>query len=91
MTFSVKFFHIPVSLRQRTAVYFTNVVIQNKKSYLFKQFSRAGNSLIGFLSESLLFCEKNERMSDSLKKSDSLDRSFLVSDLSESLMVAHLS
>ena len=36
------------------------------------------------------FLPKNERMSDSLKKiSDSLISSFLVSDLSESLMVAH--
>ena len=36
------------------------------------------------------FLPKNERMSDSLKKmSDSLICSFLVSDLSESLMVAH--
>ena len=29
---------------------------------------RAGNLLIGFPSESLVFCLKNERMSDSLKK-----------------------
>ena len=36
------------------------------------------------------FLQKNERMSDSLKKtSDSLIRSFLVSNLSELLMVAH--
>ena len=43
---------------------------------------RAGNSLIGFA--------KNERMSDSLKKtSDLLICSFLVSDLSDSLIVNH--
>ena len=36
------------------------------------------------------FLRKNERRSDSLKKtSDSLIRSFLVSDLSDSLMIAH--
>ena len=47
---------------------------------------RAGNSLIGFLSESLVFLRKNEQMSDSLKKtSDSLIRSFLVSNLSDLL------
>ena len=63
--------------------------------------SRAGDSLIGFLSESLVFCKKNERMSDSIKKvSDWLifgeqperfahGHSFLVSDLSNLLMVAH--
>ena len=44
---------------------------------------RAGNSLIGFLSESLVFCEKKKQMSDSLI------RSFLVSNLSDLLMVAH--
>ena len=42
--------------------------------------ARAGNSLIGFPSESLVFCPK---------MSDSLIRSFLVSDLSDSLMIAH--
>ena len=48
------------------------------------QKSRAGNSLIGFPSESLV--SKNERMSDLVKKmSHSLLRSFLVSDLSDSL------
>ena len=37
-----------------------------------------------------LFLPKNEQMSDSLKKtSDSLIRSFLVSDLSDSLTIAH--
>ena len=52
--------------------------------------TRAGNSLDGFLSASLVFLRKNERMSNSLKKmSDSHICSFLVSDLSESLMVAH--
>ena len=36
------------------------------------------------------FFPKNERMSDSLKKiSDSLIRSFLVSDLSDLLTIAH--
>ena len=48
---------------------------------------RAGNSLIERIAH---FLRKNERMSDLLKKlSDLLIRSFLVSDLSESLMVAH--
>ena len=48
------------------------------------QKSRAGNSLIGFPSESLV--SKNEQMSDLVKKmSHSLLRSFLVSDLSDSL------
>ena len=38
------------------------------------------------------FLPENEQMSDSLKKtSDSFIRSFLVSNLSESLTVAHLS
>ena len=51
---------------------------------------RAGNSLISFLNESCVFCLKNERMSDSLKKmSNSLIRSFLVSYLSDSLTIAH--
>ena len=50
--------------------------------------TRSGNSLIGFLSELLVFLRKNERMSDLLKKtSDLLIGSFLVSDLSDSLMV----
>ena len=43
----------------------------------------AENLLIGFLSESLVFLQKNEQMSNSLKKtSDSLIRLFLVSNLS---------
>ena len=51
---------------------------------------RVGNSLLSFLSELLVFCQKNERMSNLLKKvSNSLIRSFLVSDLSDSLMDAH--
>ena len=62
--------------------------------------SRARNSLICFLSE-LLVWQKNERMSDALKKmSDSLifgeqperfahDCSFPLSDLSESLIATH--
>ena len=51
---------------------------------------RVGNSLIGFLGKLLVFCEKNERMSDLRQKtSNSLICSFLVSDLSDSLMLAH--
>ena len=46
--------------------------------------ARAGNLLIGFLSELLVFCKKNERMSNSLQKaSNSLIHSFLVSNLSD--------
>ena len=53
--------------------------------------TRAGNSLIGFPSESLVFLPKNEQMTDLLKKmSYSFIRSFLVSDLSDSLTIAHL-
>ena len=33
-----------------------------------QDFYRGGNLLIGFLSESLVFCKKNERMSALLKK-----------------------
>ena len=65
--------------------------------------SRAGNLLIGFLSELLVFCEKisesaicskNEQLAHSLIFGDRPERfahgcSFLVSDLSELLMVAH--
>ena len=65
---------------------------------------RAGNSLIGFLSKSLVFA-KNERMSDSLKKTNDLlipsfwwatwairsHCSFFMSDLSDFLTVPHLS
>ena len=56
----------------------------NYPNYLSEEtFFRAGHSLIGFLSKSLVFYEK---MSDSLKKkSDSLVRLFLVSNLSDSL------
>ena len=43
-------------------------------------FFRAGNSLIGFLRESLVLCPK---------MCDSLIRSFLVSNLSDSLTIAH--
>ena len=43
--------------------------------------ARAGNSLIGFLSKSLIFGEQPERFAH--------DRSFPLSNLSESLMVAH--
>ena len=75
-----------------------NVGLGWNSSYIFlknlrfsiRASSRAGNSLIGFLSESLSFLRKNERMSDSLKKmSNLLILSLLVSDLSDSLMVAH--
>ena len=52
--------------------------------------SRAGNSLIGFLSESPIFCEKmSEWAFCSEKTSYWLIRSFLVSNLSDSLMVPH--
>ena len=48
---------------------------------------RDGNWLISFFSKLLVFCEKKERLSASLKKtSDSLIRSFLVKD---SLTVPH--
>ena len=60
--------------------------------YCFEQsnYSRVGNSLIGFLSEPLVFLQKNECMRDLLKKaSDSLIRSFLMSDLRELLTAAH--
>ena len=66
--------------------------------------TRAGNSLIGFLSKSLVFA-KNEQMSDSLKKTNDLlipsfwwatwairsHCSFFMSDLSDFLTVPHLS
>ena len=70
-------------------------------------YSRAGNSLIGFPSESLIFCPKMSEWSIHSKKlaihsffTHSLifgerperfaqDRSFPLSDVSESLMVAH--
>ena len=53
-------------------------------------FSRVGNSFIGFLSELLVFLQKNWQMSDSLKKiSNLLICSFLVSHVSEYLTVAH--
>ena len=48
---------------------------------------RAGNSLISFLSESLVFCEKISGLAIRSKKQ--AIRSFLVSDLSDLLMVAH--
>ena len=45
-----------------------------------------------FLSELLIFCNRKRKMSDSLKKtSNSLIRSFVLSDLSQSLTFAHLS
>ena len=46
----------------------------------FSFFSRTGNSLIGFPSELLVFCEQPKRFAR--------DRSFPLSDLSNSLMVA---
>ena len=62
----------------------------------FQVKGRVRNSLIDFRSKSLVVLQKNERLSDLLKKerfaqkkSDLLIRSFLVSDLSDSLMVAH--
>ena len=53
------------------------------------QFFRAGNSLIGFPSESLVFTQKRSNEQFAQKTSDSLIRSFLVSDLSDLLMIAH--
>ena len=62
----------------------------SKPEQIYWLIFRARNSLIGFLSESLVFCEKNERMNYLLKKTrNSLIRSFWVSNLSDSLMVAH--
>ena len=59
---------------------------------LFGSKIRNGNSLIVFLSESLVFCAKNEQMSDLIKTMrDLLIRSFLVSDLSDLLPLAYLS
>ena len=53
---------------------------------LQSSWSRAGNSLIGFLSKLLVFLQKNEQMSNSIKKTiDSLIRSFLVSNLNDLL------
>ena len=49
--------------------------------------SRAGNSHNGFLSESLVFWEKMSQWAIRSKKQEI--RSFLVSDLSDSFMVAH--
>ena len=64
--------------------YFLELRNTNKSFVVLKL--RAGNSLMGFLCELLVFCEKNDQMSDFLKKtSDSLIRSFLVSHLSHSL------
>ena len=59
---------------------------------LFGSKIRDGNSLIVFLSESLVFFAKNEQMSDLIKTMrDLLIRSFLVSDLSDLLPLAYLS
>ena len=50
-------------------------------------FSWVWTSVIGFLSKSVVFFGKNEQIRDLLKKrSDSLIRLFLVSDLSDWLM-----
>ena len=60
------------------------------QSVTFSKIRRARNSLIGFLSESLVFCDKMSEWAIQLKKTrDSLIHSFLVSDLSDLLMVAH--
>ena len=82
-----------------------NSIGQIKKSTVHDQFKiwdklngRAGKSLIWLPSKSLVFLSKNEPMSDSLKKmsdalkkmSDSFILSFLVSDLRDSLRMAHL-
>ena len=71
--------------------------------WIYKSKTRAGNSLVGFLSESLIFCEKmsewaictkNERFAHSLIFDEwpewfAHGCSFLVSALSELLMVAY--
>ena len=62
------------------------------KNVLFMNYcitTRAGNLLIGFLSESLVFCEKMNDWAILSKNERLLIRSFLVSNLSDSLMVAH--
>ena len=69
------------------SVNFFEIEIPRKQPTLLQK-SRAGNSLIGFLSESVFFCKKLANKSFAQKMSESLIRSFLVSDLSKSLMVA---
>ena len=49
-------------------------------------FFMVGNSLISFLSESLVFCEKMSEWAMAQKTRDLLICSFLVSDLSDSLI-----
>ena len=53
--------------------------------FFYSKKSTADNSLIGFLSESLVFAKKWANEGFAQKKSDSLIHSFLVSDLSDSL------
>ena len=74
-----------------------------KNSYFFLCFCRAGNSVIGFLSESLVFAQqwanerftlKNERFTHSLMFGErperfAHDRSHPLSDVSKLLMVSH--
>ena len=57
--------------------------------WIYKSKTRAGNSLVGFLSESLVFVKKWANEQFAQKMSDLLIHSFLMSDLSDSLMVAH--
>ena len=58
------------------------------KAFWYWELVRAVNSLIGFLSESLFFCKK---MRWAIRSKKQAIHSFLVSDLSDSLTVAHLS
>ena len=84
----------------------TSLYYHKKTKYYFvSTLHRVGNSLIKFWSESLVFCQKSEQMSYSLKKWAIssfahfwwatwaiLSRSIIPSErLSKSLMVAHLS
>ena len=54
-------------MRQSAAVLRPKFVDTQFLFFLRGHRSRAGNSLIGFLSEFFRFLQKNERMSDSLK------------------------
>ena len=56
--------------------------------WIYKSKTRAGNSLVGFLSESLVFVKKWANEQFAQKMSDLLIYSFFMSDLSDSLMVA---
>ena len=51
--------------------------------------SRVGNSLIGFLSKSLVFCKKLAIEQFAQKSNNLFIHSFLVSNLSKTLMVVH--